>query len=1141
MKRNAIIAVIAALSFSAAQAAQVQIPGVLLEEHWNNGVLKGAIENGTAGAPNWLNLLPSFRIPVNTANNYAERVSALFTAPVTGDYVFIVSSDDTSDLYLSTDSTPANKVLIAQQPGWNSADQWVSDAGAGTDLQQRWSSTYVDSMGNTPFASGIHLIGGTQYYLEGVMNEFGGGDNFAAMWKLISDPDPNDGDPSNFTNSLISATVTAPTHLDITTQPQDTTVLAGLSASFSVVVSTDSQIAPAYQWQRGGTNITGATGPSYSFVTSAADDQAQFDCVVTIPYLTNTVTSTTAKVTVQTGGVTILQALKQEYWTGQNKAAVEGGFAGAPTFVTVYTNFESPSNIADNFARRVSGLFTPAVSGNYVFFITSDDDSDLFLSTDSTAANKQLIAQEVGWSGVRTWTSDGGANAVEPGQKRSDQFSPDNGMTTPFSAGIALTAGTPYYIEAVHQEGGGGDNLAVTFKMVADPDPVDGSVTPPGDPPAFTPAEISFITKPVTTLTIASQPQSTNVFEGLPYSFSIAVQTDCELTPLYQWRKDGTNITGANFSTYSVGLAALTDSGQYDCVVTLPAGFPQTVTSTAATLNVQQSVFVSAELKYEYWPGATVATVENGTAGAPAPVGPNAGSTDSGYISSFETVSGFADNYANRISGFFIPPVTGAYVFFVSSDDQSDLFVSTDDKPANKLLVAQETGWSSSRTWASGTGEANPGQLRSDTWSPDGGTTVPYAAGINMTAGHRYYIEGVHNEGGGGDSFAATFKLVTDPDPLDGDAPKFAGSAVGVLAPQPTTLTITQQPQDTAGKAYDYTGAKFSVGVTTDSVLPPAYQWRRNGVPVPSKGSSTLPVSGRNATYTFIVSPSDATATYDCVVTIPGFTNTVTSTTAKVTVVNNGTIVQGALLDEYFSGNTRLDVEGLAASLVTPTVTTFTNFEAPTNIADNYAQRVSGFFTPATSGNYVFIIATDDDSDLFLSTDDQPANKRLIAQETGWSGVRNWTTSNGGSYVQKRSDTFVDPNSGTAPFTAGIPLTAGTPYYIEAVHHEGGGGDNLAVTFKLIADPDWTDGDDPAFTQAMLSYVQPATVATQPTITVTVGTGSLSVAWAPAVGRLQQSAAIGSAANWSDVSPQANPATIPIGASGNLFLRVVTP
>src|SRR2546423_13693160 len=93
-----------------------------------------------------------------------------------------------------------------------------------------------------------------------------------------------------------------------------------------------------------------------------------------------------------------------------------------------------------------------------------------------------------------------------------------------------------------------------------------------------------------------------------------------------------------------------------------------------------------------------------------------------------------------------------------------------------------------------------------------------------------------------------------------------------------------------------------------------------------------------------------------------------------------------------------------------------------------------GFPSPPVTGNYIFWIATDDQGVLFLSTDQDPANKLQIAAVNGWTSSRNWT---------------VEAGQQSAP----IALQANRTYYIEALQKEGGGGDNLAVRWQL---PDTT-------------------------------------------------------------------------------------
>ncbi|MBK9139499.1 MAG: hypothetical protein IPM17_12180 [Verrucomicrobia bacterium] len=47
-------------------------------------------------------------------------------------------------------------------------------------------------------------------------------------------------------------------------------------------------------------------------------------------------------------------------------------------------------------------------------------------------------------------------------------------------------------------------------------------------------------------------------------------------------------------------------------------------------------------------------------------------------------------NYGVQLVGYFYPPTTGEYVFYISADDNAQLWLSTDDSPANKKLIAIE-------------------------------------------------------------------------------------------------------------------------------------------------------------------------------------------------------------------------------------------------------------------------------------------------------------------------------------------------------------------------------------------------------------------------------------------------------------------
>jgi hypothetical protein len=102
------------------------------------------------------------------------------------------------------------------------------------------------------------------------------------------------------------------------------------------------------------------------------------------------------------------------------------------------------------------------------------------------------------------------------------------------------------------------------------------------------------------------------------------------------------------------------------------------------------------------------------------------------------------------------------------------------------------------------------------------------------------------------------------------------------------------------------------------------------------------------------------------------------------------------------------------------------SLEMPANAADQYGVRIRGFVVPPVTGSYSFWIASDDNGELSLGTNADPATKRRIAHHTQWTGHREWN-----KFVTQRS--------------APISLVAGQRYYIEALMKEGTGADHLAV------------------------------------------------------------------------------------------------
>lgn len=670
----------------------------------------------------------------------------------------------------------------------------------------------------------------------------------------------NNGAIGTATVSDLSVVVTPTTpNLSIVTQVQNASTYVGSDAHFRFA-ATNSAIANGsavnYQWYKNDQRITNATGVDFSVFASAADNGAKVYATASLPG---------ALLYSATGTVSVAAStefpgfVKYQVYPNRSRVNLNTGSYGPANRISAMPGFEAPFDWSNNYGSRLSGLYIPPTSGNYVFFISADDDADLWVSTDSSPANVRLVAQQEGWAGRRNWiTHGGGGGTFAISQRRSDTYTEDEAQTFPYAAGIPLIAGQKYFIMATHTEGGGGDNLGVLAKLIADPDPVDG------DPSNLTNGVVSMLTRTPTGLTVTG-PVNTLAWEGQSAVFSVTPTTDAEVTPVYQWQRNGVDMPGRTTATLNLSPASLADNGaSYRVIVTLlPTSL--SVTSAAATLTVNASVFVTGVVKYDVWgPGVatTRAQVNAGTAGDP---------TTSTYRNAFAAPNDWANDYAARLSGWFVPPANGNYVFLLSSDDDSDLFLSTNDDPATKRLIAQQAGWNGTRQWNGG---MNLTQRSSDTWTPDGGGTVPFAAGIPLVAGQQYYIEATHREGGGGDSLDVYYTLLGEAAPANGTVSNLRDARVGMKFPQPTSLEITQQPQSVTVALWS--PAVFTIAVQTDALYPPAYQWRRGGVAIAGATGTQYRINS--------TTPADNGAQIDCVVTLQHFTPPRTSSVATLTI-----------------------------------------------------------------------------------------------------------------------------------------------------------------------------------------------------------------------------------------------------------------
>ena len=112
------------------------------------------------------------------------------------------------------------------------------------------------------------------------------------------------------------------------------------------------------------------------------------------------------------------------------------------SFVSKY--YKSQVRDSNNNGERIFGFIHPKISGEYMFAITSDDASELWLSSNEEPSFSKMIARVYSPDGL-AWTEEGDY------KKYPDQISKE----------ITLQAGKKYYIESLSKQGSGSAHVAV--------------------------------------------------------------------------------------------------------------------------------------------------------------------------------------------------------------------------------------------------------------------------------------------------------------------------------------------------------------------------------------------------------------------------------------------------------------------------------------------------------------------------------------------------------------------------------------------------------------------------------------------------------------------------------------------------------
>lgn len=360
----------------------------------------------------------------------------------------------------------------------------------------------------------------------------------------------------------------------------------------------------------------------------------------------------------------------------------------------------SMSNHGDNYGSVIRGYLIPPTSGNYTFWIAGDDQADIRLSTDTDSANASVIATLTAAVSANNWSA-------QPNQE---------------SAPIALTAGQPYYLEIRHKEGGGGDHIAVAWQGPG----IDQETIPGG---YLAPTQLNYTPR------IASS--TTTIQDDIYIGHSVTTPTVTDLNGA-DTHSNFSIISGNDNGVFTIDPSSgaisiannnsITAGSSYSLTIQISdSGSPSQTGSGPITINVIDQAIASQGIEQQIFSNIEGLSTGNLTS---SPNYPDSASYNR-TLSSFDSGSNIGDKYGSRVRAYVIPPTSGSYRFYISSDDDSQLFLSSDASAENKVQIASVSGWTPYNDWTNKISQqADP---------------------ITLNAGQKYYIEVLHKEGAGGD------------------------------------------------------------------------------------------------------------------------------------------------------------------------------------------------------------------------------------------------------------------------------------------------------------------------------------------------------------------------------------------------------
>lgn len=277
---------------------------------------------------------------------------------------------------------------------------------------------------------------------------------------------------------------------------------------------------------------------------------------------------------------------------------------------------------------------------------------------------------------------------------------------TDWTGSIALQAGVRYDIKMEYFNAGGSSQAYLYWYS-------------PSQPEQFIPSTCLYPTTVATAPAAVTSPLTAVAFLGQPFSYAIT----------------GANSPGSyTASLLPPGLSVNATNGLISGTPNVPGNFEINLTvsnafGVGASVLQLQVIATSTSVTREVWlnvPGTNVSDIPLNT---PA--------TLTNTLGTLEGITGFGNNYGERITGYITAPVTGNYYFWIAASDSAELWISDDNDPVNQVKRAYVLP------------NANPGAPPAFGTGPRQWYVQPNQKSpwIALVAGQQYHVQILHKAG----------------------------------------------------------------------------------------------------------------------------------------------------------------------------------------------------------------------------------------------------------------------------------------------------------------------------------------------------------------------------------------------------------